>query len=106
MAMCMGSPCLITRIPATSIPIGVREFSGIVEFPKFYDLATTDREDVHPIACHFPAGLADLPVIVAEDENVVVGGEEFLRRKHLRFLMLRDGREELLHLGLPLPGSK
>src|SRR5262245_59536393 len=62
-----------------SAPIGFRELGGAVELAELDHLAIADREHVHPVARHLAAGLADIPGIVAEHADAIVGGEEFAR---------------------------
>src|SRR5262249_15492536 len=87
-------------------PIRFRELGGVVELAELDDFAVADGEDVHPVARHRAAGLADVPGIVAKHADTVVGREELPRREIDHLLVLGNTLEEFLHLALPAPAAQ
>ena len=65
-----------------SAAIGFRELRSVVELAELDHLAIADREHVDPVARHLAAGLTDLPGIMAEHADTIIGGEEFSRQKN------------------------
>ena len=98
---------LVRPVPTCrgSAAISFGELCGVVELAELGDLAVANRENVHPIAGHCAAGLADFPGVVAEHEDPILGGEELARRELGRLLVLGDALEEFLHLGRPFPAA-
>src|SRR5262249_39763318 len=89
----------------SSVPVRFGELRRVGELLEFGDLAIAEGKNVRPIAGDGAAGLANLPGVMAEYADPIVGGEEFARREAHRLLVLRDALEELLHPVAALPAA-